>query len=139
MTSYLLDTNICIYYLKDTFGIVKKIEKIGLENCYISELTLMELFYGAAKGNLVYRGRNRQNVLLLENHVFKNRILTIRSAFEIYADEKARLKSLGQPIGDIDMLIAASALAHKMILVTHNVKHFERIQELTIEDWVSDN
>ncbi len=126
MKKYLLDTNICIHYLKNEFNIPQKIFDVGVKNCFISELTVMELLYGAARGNEQNKEKNMQNAYSIENTIFKNRVLPIRFAFEHYAIEKAKLKSTGGLIGEIDTLIAATSLATEMILVTRNVKHFEK-------------
>ncbi len=136
MKKYLLDTNICIHYLKNEFNIPQKIFDVGLENCFISELTIMELLYGAARGSEQHKEKNMQNAYLVENEIFKNRVLPIRFAFENYAIEKAKLKATGGLIGEIDTLIAATALSTEMTLVTRNVKHFERIEGLLIENWI---
>lgn len=79
---YLLDTDICIFYLKNEFNILEKIERLGVENCYVSEITLLELTFGAY---------NSSNI---------------------------------------------TALHHEMVMVTHNVKHYNRIEGINIEDWV---
>lgn len=136
MKKYLLDTNICIHYLKSEFDIPQKIFDVGAENCYISELTVMELLYGAARGNEKNRENNMQNAYLIENKIFKDRVIPVRVAFERFAIEKAKLKASGKFIGEIDTLIAATALATEMTLVTRNVKHFERIEGLEIENWI---
>ena len=136
MKKYLLDTNICIHYLKNEFDIPQKIFDAGAENCYISELTVMELLYGAARGDEKNRENNMRNAYLIENKIFENRIIPVRVAFERFAIEKAKLKTTGKIIGEIDTLIAATALATEMILVTRNVKHFDRIEGLQLENWI---
>jgi len=55
-----------------------------------------------------------------------------------YAQEKARLRKQGTPLDDFDLLIGASAVANNLILVTNNVKHFERIEGITIENWAQE-
>ncbi len=61
------------------------------------------------------------------------------NAAEIYGKIRAQLERLGTPIGAYDLQIAAIALAHHLILVTHNTREFSRIEELEIEDWELDN
>ncbi len=136
MKKYLLDTNICIHYLKNEFDIPQKIFDAGAENCYISELTVMELLYGAARGDEKNRENNMRNAYLIENKIFENRIIPVRVAFERFAIEKAKLKAIGKLIGEVDTLIASTALVHEMILVTRNVKHFDRIEGLQLENWI---
>lgn len=135
MKKYLLDTNICIYYLKKQFDLDKKIIQVGFENCYISEITLAELLFGVENAEEEYKERNLNKYKELEE-LFEERVIPIRDAFELYAIHRAKLKKTGKQIGDFDTLIAATALAHEMILVTRNVKHFERIEGLEIENWI---
>lgn len=131
----MLDTNICIHFLKNEYEIPEKIENVGFENCYLSELTLAELLFGIEYGSPERKERNKQNYDILVE-AFGNNIVPIRLCFEIYALQKANLKKTGQTIGEFDMLIGCSALAQDMTLVTRNVKHLERIQGLLLENWV---
>lgn len=135
MKKYLLDTNICIYYLKRKFDLDKKVAQVGFDNCYVSEITLAELLFGVENGSEEHKERNQTKY---EEFVelFDDRVIPIRDAFEQYAIHKAKLRKAGTPIGDFDTLIATSALVHNMVLVTRNVKHFERIEGLEIENWI---
>ncbi|WPP52364.1 type II toxin-antitoxin system VapC family toxin [Catalinimonas niigatensis] len=128
---YLLDTNICIYFLKGKFGLVKKFESVGFQNLYISEITVAELKFGAAKS--AYPEKNSAVVNAL-TAMFKK--LPIYSALDIYAQEKARLRQAGNIVDDLDLLIGATAIANDMVLVTNNEKHFDRLQNIIIENWV---
>lgn len=128
---YLLDTNICIFYLKGKFNLGHKIDTvIGLENCAISELTIAEMRYGAENSEKIIE--NRANI---DDFQEKIQILPIFPSFDIYGREKARLKRLGTPIHDIDLLIACTAISHNLVMVTNNLKHFQRIQNIILEDW----
>jgi tRNA(fMet)-specific endonuclease VapC len=135
MKKYLLDTNICIYYLKNEHNIAEKIAEVGFENCFISELTLAELLFGVKNSSEQHQVNNQKRYDILSEAMSKQ-ILPIRTAFENYATEKAKLKKTGQMIGEIDMFIASTALVNNMILVTRNIKHFERIEGLSLENWV---
>ena len=84
MKKYLLDTNICIYFLKGQFELNKKIQAIGLENCYLSEITIAELKYGAE--NSKQKEKYRKNH---EEFQSKFKILPVFPALDIYAKEKA--------------------------------------------------
>lgn len=128
--NYLLDTNICIYFLKGRYGLVEKIEQIGFENLFISEITVAELKYGAEKS--AYPERNREVIRELTDR-FKQ--LPIYSALDVYAREKARLKKEGNTVDDLDLLIGATAIVNEMVLVTNNEKHFDRLQNIKIENW----
>ncbi len=90
MKKYLLDTNICIYFLKGKYGLNDKIQEIGLENCLLSEITIAELKYGVE--NSIQKERNRKNT---EDFQAKFDIVPIFPALDIFAKEKSRLKSKG--------------------------------------------
>lgn len=107
MKQYLLDTDICIYFLKGKYGLVQKIEEVGIENCFVSEITIAELLFGA---------ENSQN---FEKHIaevekFENdfQIIPVYDALRIYAKEKVRLKRAGNLVAEFDLLIGSTALAH---------------------------
>lgn len=127
---YLLDTNICIYFLNGQFNLQEKIEKVKFENCCISEITLAELKYGIAKST-----RKEKNKKSIQAFQSKIEILPIFSALDIYAQEKARLKTKGKTVDEFDLLIGSTAVFNNYVLVTHNVKDFERIKDIRIEDW----
>jgi tRNA(fMet)-specific endonuclease VapC len=127
---YLLDTNICIYFLKGRYGLVEKIEKIGFENLFISEITVAELKYGVEKSANPDKNRPVINEL-----IDKFKQLPIYGALDIYAKEKARLKKEGNIVDDLDLLIGATAIENNMVLVTNNEKHFDRLQNIRVENW----
>lgn len=127
---YLLDTNICIYFLKGRYGLVEKIERIGFENLFISEITVAELKYGVEKSATPDKNRPVINELIDR---FKQ--LPIYGALDVYAKEKARLKKEGNIVDDLDLLIGATAIENNMILVTNNEKHFVRLQNIKVENW----
>jgi len=130
---YLLDTNICIYFLKGQFEINRRIEEIGEENCYLSEITIAELKYGAESS--IQKEKNRKNN---EKFLAKFKILPVFPALDIYAKEKAKLKTIGRIVDDFDLLIGATAIHNNLTLVTRNVKDFVRLNEIVIEDWTTD-
>jgi len=132
MPKYLLDTDICIYLLKNKFGIKAQIKKASLSNCFISEITIAELTYGAVKSTNYEKHMNE--VTEIES-LFE--VLPVYSSFSDFAKEKVRLQKAGQLIADFDLLIGATAIQNGLILVTNNLKHFNRIQGLEIEDWVN--
>ena len=128
---YLLDTNICIHYFKRQFNLKNKIEEIGFRNFAISEITLAELIYGAEKSQ-----RKSENIRVIENFKEKIAIIPIFDSIKIYGKEKARLKLKGTIISDLDLFIGATAIVNNMILVTRNVKEFERMENIKIENWI---
>jgi tRNA(fMet)-specific endonuclease VapC len=127
---YLLDTNICIYFLKGQFHLHEKIESAGVENCFVSEITIAELKYGVEKST--QKDKNRTT---LERFQEKFTILPIFTALDIYAKEKARLKEKGRMLDDFDLLIGATAIANDLTLATRNVTDFDRLKGIEIEDW----
>lgn len=128
---YLLDTNICIHYFKGQFGLKDRIENIGFQNFAISEITLAELIYGAEKSQNV-----EKNLSVVEEFSDKIEIIPLLGSLRFYGKEKARLKSIGKPIGDLDLFIASTSVFNNMIMITRNVKEFERIKGIMLENWI---
>ena len=110
---------------------IEKFEQIGTENFAISEITMAELVFGAEKSK-----NPQKNLDLIE--VFANQvvILPIFSAIYLYGKEKARLRSIGLQISDFDLLIGCPAVEKDLIMVTENLKEFQRISGIQIENWV---
>jgi tRNA(fMet)-specific endonuclease VapC len=133
--NYLLDTNICMYIINNKFEYLKKkIEAIGLEEIGISTLTIAELEYGIEKSQSRFTDRNR-NALL--KFLIPFAIVPFdQSDTTYYASIRNQLQKSGQIIGNMDLLIAAQAVARDVILVTNNEREFQRIPELKLENWV---
>ena len=127
---YLLDTNICIYFLKGRFGLVETFDNIGFENLYISEITIAELKFGAAKSD-----RPENNKIIIDKLANKFKQIPIFSSLDIFASEKARLRKEGNIVDDFDLLIGSTAIYNEMTLVTNNEKHFIRLKNIQIENW----
>ncbi len=130
MKKYLLDTNICIYYIKGKFGLKEKFRIVKKENLFISEITLAELKFGVRNSE-----SPKKNQATLEDFLTGVQIIPIFNALDLYAEEKARLRKTGQTIDDFDLLIGVSSVANGMLLVTNNESHFERITNIEIENW----
>lgn len=133
MKRYLLDTNICAYFLNGKYNLAKKIEAVGFENCVVSEITIAELKYGVEKST--HKEKNRKT---LEFFQTKFDVISIFPSLDIYATEKARLKTKGKILDDFDLLIGATAIFNDFVLVTKNVSDFERLEDIKIEDWTVD-
>jgi tRNA(fMet)-specific endonuclease VapC len=130
---YLLDTNICIYVINSrSQKIVDTFKSFSAGEIVLSVVTLAELEYGASKS--MHRARNR---LMLIGFASPFKILPFdtRDA-EVFGILRAQLERAGRPIGPYDLQIAAQAVSRNCVLVTNNVKEFERIPGLTIENWV---
>jgi tRNA(fMet)-specific endonuclease VapC len=132
---YLLDTNICIYIINQKPSIVvERIRSKRPEEIAISAITLAELEYGIS--NSEYADRNR--VALLQ-FLFPFMLLDFdQMAAQEYGKIRANLESRGEPIGAMDMLIAAQAIASDLILVTNNENEFKKVKGLRIENWSKD-
>lgn len=131
MKRYLLDTCICVFLFRQKFGIAEKLSKLNSTQCYISEVTIAELKFGAYKSN-----RIEENLRLIDELIEKVNIVPFAESIDIYAKEKNRLRAQGTPIDDFDLLIASSAIQTNAILITDNTKHFVNIDGLTFENWV---
>jgi len=131
LNEYLLDRNICIYFFRGNHNLIEQIEKIGAENCAISEITLAELVFGAE--NSLNPSKNHS---LIEGLTSQISILPIFDCISFYGKEKARLRKIGRMISDFDLLIGATAVANDLIMVTQNKKEFERIEGIVVENWI---
>ncbi len=137
MSRYLLDTNICVHYMKGEFGLIGKVDAIGFEKCFLSEITIIELLFGVAKSDPARQAANRRNVEILRK-AFDGQELSIELTKETFAEEKARRRKIGRVVDDFDLLIGATAIAHDLTLVTHNTKHFTDTPTLVLSDWVQE-
>lgn len=132
MTRYLLDTNICIFLLKNRYGVAERIRSVGWGNCFISDITLAELYYGASNS-----GRKDEKMCGVKYIEELFSPLSIHEVLEVYADSKSILNKNGMPIDDFDLLIGATAIAYGLVLVTENTKHLSRIPGIKIENWIN--
>jgi tRNA(fMet)-specific endonuclease VapC len=129
---YLIDTNICIHFFKGKFALQNKFEEVGIHNCAISEITFAELIFGAENSK-----DPQKNLSIVEQFVDQLTILPIFDAIPFYAKEKARLRKKGRMISDFDLLIGSTAVANNLIMVTENVKEFDRIRGIVLENWIT--
>jgi len=131
---YMLDTNICIYIIKKkTENVLNQLKQNRKKGLYISTITLAELEFGNANAHSLYKERNR--LALLEFLSIMGIKHFDEDAAKEYGIIKKDLKDRNYLIGSFDMLIGAHAKSLNMTLVTNNVKEFERIQDLKIENW----
>lgn len=132
---YLLDTNICVHFLRGKFEIDKKLKEKGLENCYISEITVLELRFGAE--NSADKIKSHKAVDMFLKGIV---IIPIYGSIKKYAEEKVRLNKIGRPQNDeFDLLIGVTAIENKLTLITENTKDFQNLAEINIENWVARN
>jgi len=130
--NFLFDTNACIAYLNNYLSpIRRKLEQLSPSQVFVCSVVKAELFYGAMKSQNPAK-------TLAKQELFLNQFVSLPfddEAAKIFGEIRAYLARLGKPIGPYDMQIAAIALAHNVILVTHNTREFSRIPDLQIEDW----
>lgn len=128
---YLLDTSICVFFLRGKLNLDEIIKEKGKSNCFISEVTVLELRYGAE--NSENPAKSHKAVDLFVNGIT---IIPIFGSIKRYAKEKVRLRKVGKPIHDeFDLLIGVTAIENKLTLVTDNVKDFELLEGIKIENW----
>ena len=130
---YMLDTNICIYVLKNHSDKLRHKFKAIKELC-ISSVTYGEFCFGIENGNEHLREERWKQL-----DVFTQRLLIDpwdEQSARHYGVIRATLKKEGTPIGNNDLLIAAHARSINAVLVTNNVREFNRVPNLTIENWL---
>ncbi len=135
MIRYLLDTNIVSYFVKGiSAGLVRRMQ-VGLDaqDIAISAITRAELRYGAEMMDKFDKRRRRIGLLLQELPALP---WSIEAADE-FGRIRAFLRHQGTPAGEFDTQIAAHAMTEKLILVTHNTRHFEKMPGLKLEDWMA--
>ncbi len=130
----LLDTNICIYIIKQQpAAVLKRFVEYQVGDIGISSITLSELRYGVAKS-----AHREKNAKALDEFVIPLEVISFDDeAAHVYGDIRATLEKAGTPIGAMDMLIAAHAVSLGIPLVTNNTREFVRIPPLTIIDWTA--
>ncbi|CAK7034619.1 MAG: tRNA(fMet)-specific endonuclease VapC [Desulfovibrio sp.] len=130
----LLDTNICIYMIKNKPPEVRKhFELLVPGDIAISSITVAELQYGVEKS-----AAREKNALALEAFLLPLEVASFDTDSALaYGKIRAGLERQGTPIGGMDMLIAAQAIAQGFTLVTHNLKEFNRVPGLKCETWVN--
>ena len=131
---FLLDTNICIYAMnRSSRNVMQKMRAAGPEAIGISALVAAELAYGVARSDAAHREKNK---LYLQLFMQSIQILPwTHAAMWHFGEQRQRLKLSGQIISEIDLLIGAQALAENMVVVTNNVREFQRIEGLRLENW----
>jgi tRNA(fMet)-specific endonuclease VapC len=132
LKQYLLDTNICVFFLRGKLGLDKVFQEKGRQNCFVSEITVAELRFGAENSNNPNKSHKA-----VDSFVDGVSVLPIYGAIKIYAKEKVRLRRIGKPMNDeFDLLIACTAIENRLILVTDNTKDFKNIEGLKMENWI---
>lgn len=131
---FLLDTNICVYLIKHKPPqVIDRFRTCELGDIAISSITVAELNYGIAKSQ--QRDRNQA---ALDRFLLPLTIVPFdRAASDQYGNLRHDLERQGQPIGNMDLLIAAHALSLNLTIVTNNVREFSRIPHLIVQNWAA--
>ena len=128
---YLLDTNICIYIINERpKRVLERFRSLAASDVGISSVTVAELAFGVAKSGSI-RNRAALQTFLVPLDVASFDL----AAALAYGDLRADLERRGQPIGPLDLQIAAHALSLNAILVTNNEREFRKVAGLTVENW----
>lgn len=126
---YILDTDICIFALKQRRGVLERLLQEHCDDIAVSAMTEAELTFGAIKSSNPERARNQVTAFLDPMMVLPFDSDAARKHAEI------RFTIRSSPIGERDMVTAAIAAANGLILVTHNTREFARVEALALEDW----
>lgn len=129
--SYVLDTDILIYFLKNHPEVVKQVANHSPTALFTTRINATELLYGA------HNSSNPERNLLIHRSLLEELAILefTANSSEIYAQEKAWLRQQGLILADMDLLIASICLAESKILVTNNTRHFQRVRGLKLENW----
>ena len=132
MLAYMLDTNICIYVMRIRAPELREKFNSLAEQLCISSITLGELHYGAEKSS-----RRAENLTAIEHFVARLDVLPFADkAAAHYGQLRAELERAATPCGPHDTQIGGHARSEGLTIVTNNVREFERIPGLLIENWV---
>lgn len=134
MIRYMLDTNTCISLIKQRpEAICVRLSGLDVASVAISSIVAAELWYGVALFQ-----KKKQNEAALKD--FLNFVTVLdwpAGACPVYAQIRAHLKKKGTPIGAMDLLIASHAAFQKSVLVTENTREFDRVPDLSVENWLA--
>ena len=131
MNGYLLDTDIVVFFLRNKKSIAEHLALLSPNDIFVSEVTVAELEYGNRCS-----GRYEENKWMVDRFLSSVNIVPFSDAIHLYAEERYRLRMLGQSIEDFDLLIGCTAVSNNLIMVTNNAKHYSRIKDIRIDNWV---
>lgn len=128
---YVLDTNTLVYFFRGEGEVARRLLATARTEVVVPTIVVFELETGIAKSKHAAKRRAQLDRLLKAVVVLPFAVEEARAAAAL----RARLEHEGNPIGPMDALIAGTALAHRAVLVTHDVREFGRVPGLTVEDW----
>ena len=132
MKDFCLDSDTLIYFLKGDKNIVANVAKIATTNLFTTRINYTELLYGAFNSK-------KKTTNLQQIHIFLDNFQILefeQKASEIFAKLKVELKTSGKIINDMDLMIASIAINNSCTLVSNNTKHFSRIKQLKLDNWL---
>lgn len=128
---YLLDTDICIYWLKGKTSVRDRLLEIGWAEVGICVITVSELYFGAYNSSRV-----EQNLATADKFIQNIAVVSLSNkSLKKFGKIKAKLRKAGTTVADFDLLIASVAITEKLILVTNNIRHYQRIPNIQLENW----
>jgi len=128
--AYLLDTDSFSYLISGRYPKIRQHVTVHQKSVFLSSITLAEALYGAKKKD----SPKLLSLITLFRELFPVKTWDVTAA-ESYAEIRVTLEKAGHPIGNMDMMIAAVALANGLTLVTNNERHFRKVHGLQIENW----
>ena len=131
MNGYLLDTSICVALFRGNTDVENKLNSVGRKKCHITDVVVAELKFGAYKSSRV-----AENLQQISDFIEEVKVIPFATTIDTFAQERLRLMKNGNRIDDFDLLIGCAAKSMGLTMVTHNVKHFEHIEGIHIEDWL---
>lgn len=141
---YMLDTNICSYIIKyRPQEVYAKFKTLSMNDCCVSSITYAELKFWVVRNKRLHRKSDNQGIPKINEQLINNfashlDILEFDAhAAEIYAEIRDDTEAKGITVGNADLLIAAHAISLNSILVTNNIRDFENIPHIQLENWVS--
>ena len=130
--TFFLDTDICIFVLRGQYpALMQAFRTSNPSRIRVSAVVMAELFLGARLSRHALTAQKAVDAFLAPYEI----VPFDRSAAEAYAHIREELQGAGQIIGSNDLMIAATAVAHRGTLITHNVKEFMRVPGLKVQDW----
>lgn len=129
---YIFDTDTLIYWMKGNINISNRIVSEGFSSIASADISKAELYYGAYKSSKI-----ESNLIAIKNMMERVNFLPFNDpAQSLFGMLKADLERKGNRVDNFDLIIAATALAYNLTLVTNNTSHMQRIPNLKIENWI---
>ena len=133
---YLLDTNILIDFMDGAPAVVSHVLQVGTQRCCMSVISLHELYFGAylaKERKAEYYDREIMKINILLEHFT---VLPLDATGAAYGRIKYALRKKGKPVDEFDMVIAGQAVSEGLTVVTDNLRHFENMPDVKVENWM---